>query len=372
MAENRFSVARFLCEFLSQEGVDCRLTSGELEVEARERASRDLLSLVARFCRERGLHLVQWRHERLSAVRAVLAWAGEAGEPGFLAARFRCARSPAAALGVWRRRPSAAIFGADEAFRRGLLDRVIADLSPVFRGALRLSSVADLPARTAGMRRWLPGPGLWALIDAPMDGHAERRKRDIEAAGRLWNATVVDASHGVPAAVVAIEWAILRYLEGRLEFLHPEMQAERNPLLARLLIRFCRRRTPLLAKLLKTLLNCDIYCRIWSPVLLAHPYGIVIHAGTVIGRRVTIMQQVTLGAKDRGVHAAPMLEDDVYVGSGAKVLGAVRVGRGATIGANAVVTRDVPAWCTVVGGNRIVRGEASGRQGEAALRHETS
>jgi serine O-acetyltransferase len=50
-----------------------------------------------------------------------------------------------------------------------------------------------------------------------------------------------------------------------------------------------------------------------------------------------------------------VIGDDVYIGAGAKVLGAVRVGRGAVIGANAVVTRDVPPYCTVVGANRIVR-----------------
>jgi serine O-acetyltransferase len=54
------------------------------------------------------------------------------------------------------------------------------------------------------------------------------------------------------------------------------------------------------------------------------------------------------------VHAAPVIGDDVYIGAGAKVLGAVRVGHGAVIGANAVVTRDVPPYCTVVGANRIV------------------
>jgi serine acetyltransferase len=47
----------------------------------------------------------------------------------------------------------------------------------------------------------------------------------------------------------------------------------------------------------------------------------------------------------------------VFIGPGAKILGAVRVGRGATVGANAVVTRDVPSHCTVVGTNRILGSE---------------
>jgi len=44
----------------------------------------------------------------------------------------------------------------------------------------------------------------------------------------------------------------------------------------------------------------------------------------------------------------------VFIGAGAKVLGPVRIGRSATVGANAVVTRDVPSHCTVVGANRIL------------------
>jgi serine O-acetyltransferase len=61
-----------------------------------------------------------------------------------------------------------------------------------------------------------------------------------------------------------------------------------------------------------------------------------------------------------------MIEDGVYVGAGAKVLGAIRVGRGAVIGANAVVTRDVPAYCTVVGANRVLRRIARAGNDEAA------
>jgi serine O-acetyltransferase len=89
------------------------------------------------------------------------------------------------------------------------------------------------------------------------------------------------------------------------------------------------------------------------------PYGIVIERGVVIGRRVTLMHQVTLGRKE-GVSGpgdgsgVPVIEDNVFIGAGAKILGRVRIGRGATVGANAVVTRDVPSHCTVVGANRIL------------------
>lgn len=127
-----------------------------------------------------------------------------------------------------------------------------------------------------------------------------------------------------------------------------------NPATAKLLLFFCRHRVPLLGKLYRLLLNCDVYCSGEVPICMPHPYGIVIHSKSLIGRRVVVMQQVTIGTRDPGVNEAPVIEDDVYIGAGAKVLGGIRVGRGAIIGANAVVTRDVPAGATVVGANRIV------------------
>jgi serine O-acetyltransferase len=85
-----------------------------------------------------------------------------------------------------------------------------------------------------------------------------------------------------------------------------------------------------------------------------HPFGIVIDRGVSIGSRVTIMQQASIGPKRPSDPGLPVIEDNVFIGPGAKVLGPVRVGRGATVGANAVVTRDVPSHCTVVGVNRIL------------------
>jgi serine O-acetyltransferase len=76
--------------------------------------------------------------------------------------------------------------------------------------------------------------------------------------------------------------------------------------------------------------------------------GTVIHARVVIGRHVEIGPGVVIGGRSR-LYDVPVIEDDVQIGVGAKVLGPVRVGRGAEIGANAVVLHDVPAGAVVVG-----------------------
>ena len=85
-------------------------------------------------------------------------------------------------------------------------------------------------------------------------------------------------------------------------------------------------------------------------VVVEHQGGIVIHGNSVIGDDCFIRQGVTLGNRhlDRPTEA-PVLGQRVNVGAGAKVLGNVHVGDGATIGANAVVVSDVPAGATVVG-----------------------
>ncbi len=79
----------------------------------------------------------------------------------------------------------------------------------------------------------------------------------------------------------------------------------------------------------------------------AHTLGIVIGGDAKIGARVKFLGNNTIGtAKDNGY---PIIEDDVIIGCGARVLGPVRVGKGAVIGANAVVVNDVPAGAIVAG-----------------------
>lgn len=81
-----------------------------------------------------------------------------------------------------------------------------------------------------------------------------------------------------------------------------------------------------------------------------HGLGVVIGETAVIGNRVTLYHDVTLGGtslKEGKRH--PTLEDEVIVGAGAQVLGPITVGKGAHIGANAVVVKDVTPGVSMVG-----------------------
>ena len=83
---------------------------------------------------------------------------------------------------------------------------------------------------------------------------------------------------------------------------------------------------------------------------IAHAGCIFINEMALIGCNCTISQGVTLGVRNRGnKQGAPMLGDNVYVGPGAKVIGAVHIGNNVAIGANAVVVEDIPENAVVVG-----------------------
>ena len=85
-------------------------------------------------------------------------------------------------------------------------------------------------------------------------------------------------------------------------------------------------------------------------VFIDHATGVVIGETAEIGNNVLIYQQVTLGgvSLNKGKRH-PTIEDGVTIGAGAKVLGNIRVGKDAKIGANSVVIEDVPSECTAVG-----------------------
>jgi serine O-acetyltransferase len=90
--------------------------------------------------------------------------------------------------------------------------------------------------------------------------------------------------------------------------------------------------------------------RIGSEFFIDHGTGVVIGETSEIGDRVTLFQGVTLGGTGFATGKRhPTVEDNVTIGSGAKLLGPITVGHGAKVGANSVVIHDVPPNSTVVG-----------------------
>lgn len=80
--------------------------------------------------------------------------------------------------------------------------------------------------------------------------------------------------------------------------------------------------------------------------VLIHSNGVVINGNVRGGSNVLIEHQVTIGADRR---QTPVLGSNLFIGAGAKIIGGVKVGDGARIGANAVVVKDVEPNTTVVG-----------------------
>ena len=97
--------------------------------------------------------------------------------------------------------------------------------------------------------------------------------------------------------------------------------------------------------------------KIGKNLFIDHGMGVVIGETSDIGDNVTIYHMATLGGiapsinsnDQRNIKRHPTIEDEVVIGSGAQVLGPVRVGRCAKIGANAVITKDVPEKAVMVG-----------------------
>jgi len=99
-----------------------------------------------------------------------------------------------------------------------------------------------------------------------------------------------------------------------------------------------------------------------------HGMGVVIGETAEIGTNVTLYHGVTLGGTSwKKGKRHPTLENDVVIGAGAKVLGPITIGARTRIGANAVVVKDVPPDCVVVG----IPGRVTHRQGRQMVSEES-
>ncbi|GAB4130691.1 serine O-acetyltransferase [Thermopirellula anaerolimosa] len=89
---------------------------------------------------------------------------------------------------------------------------------------------------------------------------------------------------------------------------------------------------------------------IGSGFYIGHFGGIVVHNRCVIGKNCNLSHGVTLGQANRGPRKGwPVIGDNVYIGPGAKIIGRVAIGNNVAIGANCVVTKDIPDNAVVVG-----------------------
>lgn len=162
---------------------------------------------------------------------------------------------------------------------------------------------------------------------------------------------------------------MFRSLRADIAIIKERDPAARNPLeilicypglhaicLHRISHRLFRLKLPLVPRLLsqigRFLTGIEIHpgARIGRGVFIDHGAGVVIGETAVIGDRCLLFQGVTLGGTGKqGGKRHPTLEENVVVGAGAKVLGAINVGTNTRIGAGSVLLRDVEQDCTVVG-----------------------
>lgn len=167
---------------------------------------------------------------------------------------------------------------------------------------------------------------------------------------RLLDTDVLAAWQGDPAAR-SVDEVLLCY-PGVLAMIHHRLAHRLYqlglPLLARIVAEIAHSRT-----------GIDIHpgATIGRGFFIDHGTGVVIGETAVIGERVRLYQNVTLGAKrfpvaedgklTKGLPRHPIVEDDVVIYAGATVLGRVTIGKGAVIGGNVWVTYDVPAGGSV-------------------------
>ena len=126
---------------------------------------------------------------------------------------------------------------------------------------------------------------------------------------------------------------------------------------------FCLAKFDLIARIIsqfsRFLTGIEIHpkAKIGKNLFIDHGMSVVIGETSEIGNNVTIYHGVTLGGispsidsdKQRNVKRHPTLKNNVVVGSGAQILGPITVGENAKVGANAVVTKDVPDNAVMVG-----------------------
>ena len=124
---------------------------------------------------------------------------------------------------------------------------------------------------------------------------------------------------------------------------------------------------------MSTEFGVDIHpaARLGKGIMLDHATGLVIGETAVVGNNVSILQSVTLGGTGKDVgDRHPKIGDGVLISAGAKILGNIRVGEGAKVGAGSVVLEDVPPHTTVAGVPAKIVGRPLSDQPALEMEHD--
>jgi serine O-acetyltransferase len=163
-------------------------------------------------------------------------------------------------------------------------------------------------------------------------------KSDFEAA-RKNDPAIPRGFRGVLEVVFCTPGFLAITCHRGLHFLHTKMHVPVIPRFLSLIVRWW------------TGIEIHPGAQIGSGFFIDHGAGVVIGETAIVGDNVTLYQGVTLGGtgNERGTKRHPTLESNVFVGSGAKILGPITIGANSRIGANSAVLKDVPRNATVTG-----------------------
>jgi serine O-acetyltransferase len=96
-------------------------------------------------------------------------------------------------------------------------------------------------------------------------------------------------------------------------------------------------------------MDIDPQASIGGGLYIGHIGGVHINPGAVLGKNCDLAHRITIGASAMGRQGIPVLGDNVYIGTGAVLIGKIKVGSGSKISANTLVMTNVPEGATVMG-----------------------
>jgi serine O-acetyltransferase len=193
--------------------------------------------------------------------------------------------------------------------------------------------VSGEPLPTASVRG-----ALVRMVDAVREDYASQGRLDERyGAGRAPGRAFVSDLVARAGLQLTVAYRVMRFFE-----------EARVPLAPRVV-----------SRLIRHVYGSDIHwqARIGPGLVVVHGMGLAINSAAVVGRGALLFQNVTLGASNSG---APTVGDDVHIGPGAVIVGAVTIGSHSKVMANCVVTASVPADSIVEAPSPTVRPRAGG------------